>query len=52
MLAAGFLLVRGAATDWRAGVLAAMVLVGSLATKRHPLWFLGASALAGLLGFY
>lgn len=52
MLAAGFLLVRGAASDWRAALLAGMVLVGSLATKRHPLWFLGASALAGVVGFY
>lgn len=52
MLAAGFLLVRGASIDWRAALLAGMVLVGSLATKRHPLWFLGASALAGLVGFY
>ena len=51
MLAAGFLLVRGATTNWRAGVLAAMVLAGSLATRRHPLWFLGAAALAGLAGF-
>ena len=52
MLAAGYLLVRGAATDWRAAVLAAMVLVGSLATRWHPLWFLSAAALAGLVGFY
>ncbi|WP_419757753.1 chromate transporter [Acidisoma sp.] len=52
MLAAGFLLVRGASIDWRAALLAGMVLVGSLATKRHPLWFLGASAVAGLVGFY
>jgi chromate transporter len=51
MLAAAFLLVSGAATDWRAGVLAAMVLVGALASKRHPLWFLSAAALAGLVGF-
>jgi hypothetical protein len=28
------------------------VLLGSLATKRHPLWFLSAAALAGLAGFY
>jgi hypothetical protein len=29
-----------------------MVLAGSLATRRHPLWFLGAAALVGPLGFY
>jgi chromate transporter len=52
MLAAAFLLVRGAAIDWRAAVLAAMVAAGSLATRRHPLWFLGVAALAGLVGFY
>ena len=52
MLAAGFLLLRGAATDWPAGVLAVMVLAGSLATRRHPLWFLAAAAFAGLAGFY
>lgn len=51
MLAAAFLLVRGAATDWRAAVLAGLVALGSLMTKRHPLWFLGAAALAGLAGF-
>jgi chromate transporter len=51
MLAAGFLLVRGAATDWRAALLAGVVAVGSLCTRRHPLWFLGFAALAGLLGF-
>jgi chromate transporter len=52
MLAAGFLLLRGAAVDWRAAVLAALVVAGTLGTRRHPLWFLGLSAGAGLIGFY
>jgi chromate transporter len=52
MLAAGFLLVRGAAIDWRAAVLAGVVVIGTLTTKRHPLWFLGLAAGAGLVGFY
>jgi chromate transporter len=51
MLAAGFLLVRDAATDWRSASLAIGVAAGTLATKRHPLWFLGAAAAAGQLGF-
>ena len=52
MLAAGFLLARGAAIDWRAGLLAAVVAGGTLGTRRHPLWFLGIAAGAGLIGFY
>jgi chromate transporter len=52
MLAAGFLLFRAAAVDWRAVILAAVVVAGTLGTKRHPLWFLGLTACAGLLGFY
>ncbi len=51
MLAAAFLLVRGAATDWRAPLLSALVLAGTLGTRWHPLWFLGATAVAGLIGF-
>jgi chromate transporter len=51
MLAAGFLLVHDAATDWRSASLAIGVAAGTLATKRHPLWFLAAAAGAGLLGF-
>ncbi|GAB0116014.1 chromate transporter [Acidisoma sp. 7E03] len=52
MLAAAFLLARGAAIDWRAGLLTLLVAAGCLFTKRHPLWYLGAAALAGFLGFY
>jgi chromate transporter len=51
MLAAGFLLVRDASTDWRSASLAIGVAAGTLATRRHPLWFLAAAAGAGLLGF-
>lgn len=51
MVAAAYLLVRGAAVDWRALVLSLGVAAGCLWTKRHPLWFLGAAALAGLIGF-
>lgn len=51
MLAAAFLLARGATVDWRAGVLTVLVAAGCLFTKRHPLWFLCAAALAGLIGF-
>jgi chromate transporter len=51
MLAAGFLLVRDAATDWRSASLAVGVAAGTLATRRHPLWFLAAAAGAGALGF-
>jgi chromate transporter len=51
MVAAAFLLVRGAAIDWRALVLSAAVAAGCFWTKRHPLWFLGGAALAGLIGF-
>jgi chromate transporter len=51
MLAAGFLLVRDAATDWRAAGLAVGVATGTLTTRLHPLWFLAAAAGAGLLGF-
>lgn len=51
MIAAAFLLVRDAAVDWRAVVLSTGVAIGCLWTKRHPLWFLGAAALAGLIGF-
>ena len=51
MLAAAFLLARDAAIDWRAMLLTAIVAVGCLGTKYHPLWFLGVAALAGLVGF-
>ncbi|MCB8881644.1 chromate transporter [Acidisoma cellulosilytica] len=51
MVAAAYLLVRDAAVDWRALVLSAGVAIGCLFTKRHPLWFLGLAALAGLIGF-
>jgi chromate transporter len=51
MLAAGFLLVRDASTDWQSATLAIAVAAGTLATRRHPLWFLAAAAGAGLLGF-
>jgi chromate transporter len=51
MLAAAFLLARAAAVDWKAAVLAGLVAAGCLFTKRHPLWFLGAAACAGLIGF-
>ena len=50
MVAAAYLLVRDAAIDWRALVLSAGVAAGCLLTRRHPLWFLGAAALAGLVG--
>jgi chromate transporter len=51
MLAAGFLLLRDAATGWQSASLAIGVAAATLATKRHPLWFLAAAASAGLLGF-
>ncbi len=52
MLSAAMLLVRGAAIGWHAVALTALVLAGALGTRRNPAWFLGASALAGLAGFY
>lgn len=51
MLAAAFLLVRDAATDRAMLVLAIAVTLAVLTTKLHPLWFLAAAALAGLIGF-
>ncbi len=52
MLAAGALLLRDAAVDWRAIAVATLVVAGTLGTRIHPLLFLGLSAFAGLVGFY
>lgn len=51
MLAAAFLLVRDASTDWRIAALSAGVAIATLTTRYHPLWFLGAAAFAGFAGF-
>jgi chromate transporter len=51
MLAAGVLLVRDASVDWRSASLAVAVATATLTTRRHPLWFLGAAAIAGAVGF-
>jgi chromate transporter len=51
MLAAGYLLVRDAATNWRCLSLSAGVAMLALGTRRHPLWFLAAAAGAGMMGF-
>ncbi len=52
MLAAAVVIVGGAVTGWRGLVVAGVVLAASLGVKRHPLWWLAGSALAGLAGFY
>ena len=51
MLAAAALLVRDAAVNWRAGLVAMTVAAATLCTRHHPLWFLAAASLAGMLGF-
>ncbi|GAB0114843.1 chromate transporter [Acidisoma sp. C75] len=51
MLASAYLLLRAAAIDQRMLALALAVALLCLVTRRHPLWYLGAAALLGLLGF-
>jgi len=50
MLATGWILLRSADADWRAGLLTAITLFVVVATRTNPLWLIAAGASAGIVG--
>jgi len=50
ILASGYILTRAADHSWSAYAITGATLLGSLTTRMHPLWMLGAAAVLGALG--
>ena len=49
ILSGGVVLATPGSPDWRLWLIACMAAAGMLASKRNPLWFLGAGAILGAL---
>jgi chromate transporter len=50
VLASGFILATGAASDWRIYLVAMVSTVLASTTRLHPLWLIVAGALVGAIG--
>lgn len=50
LLATGWILLRGAATDWRAVAVTVLATAAVLGTRINPVWVIAAGAAAGVAG--
>ncbi len=50
VLASAYILMRASDINWQCYVVTAVSVAGSLLTKRHPLWWIGIGAAAGVAG--